>query len=61
MQSVMPALGNLCLSMKEARLSKLESKKLPLVKDVYLGGGGLCIFAFLNNFISSLLFPRSFS
>lgn len=38
MQSVMPDLRKLCLSMEEARLSKLESKKLPLVKDVYLGG-----------------------
>lgn len=38
MQAVMPALGKLCLSMKEARLSKQESKKLPLVKDVCYGG-----------------------
>lgn len=45
MQSVMPALGNLCLSMKEARLSKLESKKLPLVKDVYLGGFAYFFFS----------------
>lgn len=32
------ALGKRRLSVKEARLSKQESKKLPLVKDVCSGG-----------------------
>lgn len=39
----MPALGKLSLSMKEARFSKQESKKLPLVKDV-CSGGFACFF-----------------
>lgn len=34
----MLTLGKLCLSMKEARLSKQESKKLPLVNNECSGG-----------------------